>query len=193
MSELLLSALARIECARGDLTLECVDAIVNAASAELRGGGGVDGAIHRAAGPELLRELVRLHPDGCPTGEVRLSGGHRLAARYVFHAVGPIWRGGGMREAEQLASCYARAIALAAELGLATIAFPAISTGAYGYPAAPAARVALEALGRALASAPGIARARIVLARDELLAVFEGELARQRALAAASGPREVLP
>lgn len=177
------AALARIECALGDITLEGVDAIVNAASEELRGGGGVDGAIHRAAGPGLLDELVRSHPRGCPTGEVRVSGGHGLRARHVIHAVGPIWRGGGAGEAELLAACHRRAVEAARELGLRSIAFPAISTGAYGYPAERAAEVALASLAGALRSAPGIERVRVLLSRADLLATFERELARQRARA----------
>ena len=162
----------RIACVRGDLTEERVDAIVNAANAALAGGGGVDGAIHRAAGPGLLAECRARYPDGCPTGDVRLTGGHDLAARHVIHAVGPIWRGGQAGEAELLGSCYARAVELAAREGLETLAFPAISCGVYGYPIEAAARVALTSLAGALARHPGVRSVRLVLFSEELRARF---------------------
>ena len=120
----------RIECVRGDLTRQAVDAVVNAANRSLRGGGGGDGALHRAAGPELLAACIRQHPDGCPTGDVRLTPGFRLPARFVIHAVGPVWSGGSAGEPELLASCYERALELAAREGLRSVAFPAISCGA---------------------------------------------------------------
>ena len=133
-----------IEIRRADITTLRVDAIVNAANAALRGGGGVDGAIHRAAGPELLKECRR-YP-GCPTGQAVLTGGYRLPARYVIHAVGPVWSGGGEGESGLLASAYRNAFRLALERGdVRTIAFPAISTGAYGYPKSEAASIALRA------------------------------------------------
>lgn len=133
-----------IEIRRADITTLPVDAIVNAANAALRGGGGVDGAIHRAAGPELLEECRR-YP-GCPTGQAVLTGGYRLPARYVIHAVGPVWSGGGEGEAGLLASAYRNAFRLALERGdVRTIAFPAISTGVYGYPKPEAAGIALRA------------------------------------------------
>lgn len=172
------SALARIECAIGDLTLERVDAIVNAANTTLRGGGGVDGAIHRAAGPGLLEECERRHPKGCATGDARITAGHRLPAKWVIHAVGPVYRDGRNGEAEKLAGAHLRALELADERGLATLSFPAISCGAYGYPWSEAAEVAIAAVASELAERPGLARVRFVLFSREIHGVFEETLAR---------------
>lgn len=160
---------------RADITTLDVDAIVNAANETLLGGGGVDGSIHRAAGPELLAECRAL--GGCRTGDAKITRGYRLPARYVIHTVGPVWGGGGRGEASLLASCYRRSLELASAHGLATIAFPCISTGVFGYPADAAARIAVETVRNV--DAPNI--------REVVFCCFsEGDRARYAALLATS-------
>ena len=141
----------RVELVLGDITKVPADAIVNAANSELAGGGGVDGAIHRAGGPSIMLELNRLRPrGGCPTGSAVVTGAGSLPAKWVIHAVGPVWRGGRFQEAELLASAYETSLALAVEKAARTVSFPSISTGAYGYPVEKAAPVALAAVERFL-------------------------------------------
>jgi O-acetyl-ADP-ribose deacetylase len=147
---------ARLEVIVADITTLRVDAVVNAANTSLLGGGGVDGAIHRAAGPELLAECRTLH--GCKTGDAKITNGYRLPARHVIHAVGPVWHGGSQNEDQALASCYRRAIELCQANGLASVAFPAISTGIYRFPADRAAGIAVSTTATALAIAPALTR-----------------------------------
>ncbi len=161
----------RVETTLGDITRLSVDAIVNAANTTLLGGGGVDGAIHRAAGPGLLEECRAL--GGARTGEVKMTRGHRLPARHVLHAVGPIWRGGEEDEEELLASCYREALRLAAERGLGSVAFPAISTGVYAFPLEPATRIALEEVRAGLAAHPVLERVVLCCFSRGVLAVYD--------------------
>jgi O-acetyl-ADP-ribose deacetylase (regulator of RNase III) len=165
---------ARIELTEGDITRLAVDAIVNAANSSLLGGGGVDGAIHRAAGPELLAECRQL--GGCPTGEARLTRGYKLPARHVIHTVGPVWRGGGAGEDELLAGCYRNSLALAVAHALRSIAFPAISTGVYGFPRPRAAAIAVAETHRFLAADKDLERVIFVCFDAETLALYRGAL-----------------
>lgn len=159
-----------IELVQGDITEQKTGAIVNAANTSLLGGGGVDGAIHRSAGPELLGECRKLK--GCPTGQARLTGGYRLPARYIIHTVGPVYRGGERGEARLLASAYRESLKLASRNGIATIAFPSISTGAYRYPIEEAANIALSTVMEYLLGHPEIELVRFVLFSDRDLNVY---------------------
>jgi O-acetyl-ADP-ribose deacetylase len=163
-----------IELVIGDLTEQDVDAIVNAANPSLLGGGGVDGAIHRAGGPAILEECRLI--GGCDPGDAKITTGGRLPARFVIHAVGPIWRGGGQQEPELLAACHSRAIELAAQHGCESVAFPAISTGAYGYPVEFAGPVAIAATQKALAAHESVDVVRFVFRDDRTLARYRAAL-----------------
>lgn len=165
----------RIIVVEGDLTRQVVDAIVNAANQSLLGGGGVDGAIHRAAGPELLAECRTL--GGCPTGEARMTRGYHLPARFVIHTVGPVWRGGGHGEDGLLASCYRRSLELAVEHGAQTVAFPSISTGAYGFPMERAAGIAVREVTGFLATHSGLREVRLVCYGAEALRIHRQAIA----------------
>lgn len=172
-----LIAAGRLQLARGDITSERVDCIANAANEALRGGGGVDGAIHRAAGPGLLQELRRRYPEGTPTGTAVATDAYDLPARWVLHAVGPIWRGGTHGEPELLAGAYRSCLRLADELGARSVAFPAISMGIYGYPPHPGARVAINTVAEHLGGATSVEVARFVLFSEETYERFAGALA----------------
>jgi O-acetyl-ADP-ribose deacetylase (regulator of RNase III) len=169
------SADARITIVEGNIVTRDVDAIVNAANSSLLGGGGVDGAIHRAAGPQLLEACRALH--GCATGDAKITPGFRLPARHVIHAVGPVWHGGARGEAQLLASCYRRSLELAVAHGLHTVAFPAISCGAYGYPIAQAAEVAVGEIRRFLEQDARIERVELVCFSEALRLAYERALA----------------
>ena len=166
--------MGRIELVQGDITKQQVDAIVNAANSSLLGGGGVDGAIHRAGGPEILAESRLL--GGCETGDAKATAAGDLPARHVIHTVGPIWQGGDAGEDELLASCHRRSLEVAAELGSRTIAFPAISTGIYRFPVERAARIALATTAAELERHPDIEEVRFVLFSDEHLQAFRQHL-----------------
>jgi O-acetyl-ADP-ribose deacetylase (regulator of RNase III) len=175
------SDVGRIELVQGDITRVAADAIVNAANSALAGGGGVDGAIHRAGGPAIMADLERRYGRGrhCPTGSAVASEAGNLPAKWVIHAVGPIWRGGSAGEPDLLASAYRTSMRLAAELGATSIAFPSISTGVYGYPVDLAAQIAIDTVSDVLAMEPGsIERVTFVLFSRDALEVFEDVLSR---------------
>ena len=167
-------AAPRIVVIQADITTLAVDAIVNAANESLLGGGGVDGAIHRAAGPALLAECRTL--GGCPTGSAKITKGYRLPARHIIHTVGPVWRGGGAGEPRLLASCYRESLVLAVAHGVTTIAFPAISCGVYGYPIPEAARIALTTVGTFLFADTSIRQVTFACFGREVLTAFQTAL-----------------
>ena len=166
---------SRIEIIQGDITKQAADAIVNAANTSLLGGGGVDGAIHRAAGPELLAECRTLH--GCRTGEAKITRGYRLPARFVIHTPGPVWHGGGSGEEALLASCYKSCLTLAAENGCKTVDFPSISTGVYHFPLEKASRIAVSTIAAFLKEHPELERVRMVCFDERTKAHYDRALA----------------
>ena len=172
-----------LELVRGDITQQETDAIVNAANRHLAGGGGVDGAIHRAGGPGILEECRRI--GGCPTGKAVLTGGGALKARYIIHAVGPVYRGGRSGEADRLAGAYRESLRLAAAHGIRSVSFPSISTGAYGYPVGEAAEVALRTILDYMKKTPGVQLVRFVLFSGDDLRTYESVLSKIDA-----GPRD---
>ena len=163
-----------IEIIQGDITKQAVDAIVNAANTSLLGGGGVDGAIHRAAGPELLAECRTLH--GCKTGQAKITRGYRLPAKFVIHTPGPVWHGGGQHEAELLASCYRSCLDLAAANGCKTVDFPSISTGVYRFPLDRAAEIALGTIAAWLREHPELERVRMVCFDERTKSCYDAAL-----------------
>lgn len=164
----------RIEIIQGDITKQAVDAIVNAANCSLLGGGGVDGAIHRAAGPELLAECRTLN--GCKTGEAKITKGYKLPAKYVIHTPGPVWHGGSKGEAELLKSCYLNCLALASENGCKTVDFPSISTGVYHFPLEKASEIAIGAIAGNLSGHPELERVRMVCFDERTKGYYEAAL-----------------
>jgi O-acetyl-ADP-ribose deacetylase (regulator of RNase III) len=178
--------MTEIEIVRGDITKQEVDAIVNAANSALRGGGGVDGAIHRAAGPALMEECLRL--GGCPTGEARRTGGHALKAKHVIHAVGPIWRGGGKGEEELLAAAYRSSLALAERHEARSIAFPAISCGIYGFPVARAAEIAVGTVRAHVTAGTKIRKILLVCFDEETAAAYRKAMSGDCAAAPGTRP-----
>lgn len=162
----------RVQIVEGDITKQEVDAIVNAANTSLLGGGGVDGAIHKAAGPELLEETRQI--GGCPTGEARVSKGYRLPARWVIHTVGPIWKGGHKNEENLLASCYKNSYQAAQDLGVKTMAFPSISTGAYGFPLERATEIALGETKKFLVSSETLTKVLFVCFGEKAYNTYQG-------------------